>query len=144
MSKEVKTCNNYNANRLFLFNSGYVLSIFDYHKDKYYRKHVKSSKLPEDITEDSKEFKDLAELKDRDVLYIDENGITKYAIMPIDAYDKADEILSLYEESKNMNANVKVIGADNEDITYEEYERIKALIMEAVEKTFKPKAEKLN
>lgn len=87
---------------------------------------------------------DLAELKDRDVLYIDENGITKYAIMPIDAYDKADEILSLYEESKNMNANVKVIGADNEDITYEEYERIKALIMEAVEKTFKPKAEKLN
>ena len=87
---------------------------------------------------------DLAELKDRDVLYIDENGITKYAIMPIDAYDKADEILSLYEESKNMSANVKVIGADNEDITYEEYERIKALIMEAVEKTFKPKAEKLN
>lgn len=87
---------------------------------------------------------ELSELKDNDVLYIDEDGKTKYAIMAIEAYDRADDILSLFDENKGLNANVKVIGANNEDITYEEYERIKALIMEAVEKTFKPKAEKLN
>ena len=98
-----------------------------------------------DIKELENIKQDLSELKDRDVLYIDENGVTKYAIMNIDAYDEASELLSLFEENKrNMSANVKVIGANNEDITYEEYERIKALIMEAVEKTFKPKAEKLN
>ena len=79
MSKEVKTCNNYNANRLFLFNSGYVLSIFDYHKDKYYRKHVKSSKLPEDITEDSKEFKELEKLIDKNVeIYYNKHTTIKW------------------------------------------------------------------
>ena len=59
MSKEVRTCQEFNVNRLFLFNSGYVLSIFDFHEDKYYKKYVESSKLPEDITEDSEEFKEL-------------------------------------------------------------------------------------
>lgn len=64
MSKEVKICQDFNVNRLFLFNSGYVLSIFDFHEDKYYKKYVESSKLPEDITDDSEEFKELERLID--------------------------------------------------------------------------------
>lgn len=86
---------------------------------------------------------DLDELKENDALFIDENGKTKYAIMPIETYDKAEDLLNMFETMNGEQAQVKIIGS-NEDITYEEYERIKALIMEAVEKTFKPKAEKLN
>lgn len=86
---------------------------------------------------------DLSSLNENDALYIEENGIVKYAIMPIEKFDKAEDLLSLMEGIDGNAPKVKVIGA-NEDISYEEYERIKALIMEAVEKTFKPKAEKLN
>lgn len=86
---------------------------------------------------------DLDELNQDDVLYIDENGQTKYAIMPIEKYDKAEDVLAMFDGFEN-GPKVKVIGANQEDLTYEEYERIKTLIMDAVEKTFKPKAEKLN
>ncbi|MCQ2737864.1 MAG: hypothetical protein MJ224_04595 [archaeon] len=67
MSKEIRTCQEFNVNRLFLFNSGYVLSIFDFHEDKYYKKYVESSKLPEELTEDSEEFKELERLIDINV-----------------------------------------------------------------------------
>lgn len=87
---------------------------------------------------------ELSTLKENDALFInDENGKAKYAIMPIETYDRAEDLFALMDSFDENGPKVKVIGS-NEDLTYEEYERIKALIMEAVEKTFKPKAEKLN
>lgn len=86
---------------------------------------------------------DLDDLGEDDALFIDENGKTKYAIMPIDKFDRAEELMALMDGMEGTAPKVKVIGS-NEDLSYEEYERIKAIVMEAVEKTFKPKAEKLN
>ena len=86
---------------------------------------------------------DLDSLTQDDVLYIDENGKTKFAIMPIEKYDRAEELLAMVDGMESSGPKVKVIGS-NEDLSYEEYERIKAVVMEAVERTFKPKAEKLN
>ena len=113
MSKEVKTCNNYNANRLFLFNSGYVLSIFDYHKDKYYRKHVKSSKLPEDITEDSKEFKELEKLIDKNVeIYYNKHTTIKWK-------SKWDSPVAVLKELLN-DLSIAIKHKREPDTNYEE------------------------
>lgn len=86
---------------------------------------------------------DLDEIKENDALFIEENGEVKYAIMPIERFDKAEELLEMFDDMNNFKPQIKVIGS-NEDITYEEYERIKASINEVIDKTFKPKAEKLN
>lgn len=92
---------------------------------------------------------EIIEIKDRldslcedDALFIDENGKTKYAIIPIESYDKVEDLLDAI--NGDSMSNVKVVGGNGNDLTYEEYERIKSMIMDAVEKTFKPKAEKLN
>lgn len=90
---------------------------------------------------------DLDELKENQALFIDENGQTKYAIVPVQTYDDYEEALSVMNELKELNENstqVKIVGVDSQEVTYEEYERIKTTVMEAIEKTFKPKAEKMN
>lgn len=84
---------------------------------------------------------ELDQMKENDTLYIEENGEVKYAIMHVSRYDRADELLDIFDN--NSSSQVKIIGS-NEELSYEEYEKIKALIMDAVEKTFRPKAEKLN
>lgn len=86
---------------------------------------------------------ELDQMSENDALYIDEDGKTKYAIMPIKRFDRAEELLELFDGMNGQAPQIKVVGS-NEELSYEEYEKIKALIMEAVEKTFKPKAEKLN
>lgn len=85
---------------------------------------------------------ELENLEEEDTLYINNDGVTKFAVIPIDRYDIAVDLLSAATDDQTM-PKVKIIGQDSE-LSYEEYERIKALIMDAVEKTFKPKAEKLN
>ena len=87
---------------------------------------------------------ELDELKQEDVLYIDENGCTKYAIIPVEFYDKLEDLKQLSEEFSNNMPQVKVIGPETEELTYEEYERVKSMILDAIEKAFKPSAEKLN
>lgn len=86
---------------------------------------------------------ELNAMKENDALYIDEQGKAKYAIMPIKRFDRAEELLELLGDFNSNGPEVKIIGS-NEELSYEEYEKIKAVIMEAVDKTFKPKAEKLN
>lgn len=80
-------------------------------------------------------------LYEDDALFIEKDGIAKYAIIPIETYDKVEDLLSVI--NGGSGAEVKVVG-ENAELSYEEYERIKAMIMDAVEKTFKPKADKLN
>lgn len=85
---------------------------------------------------------DLKSLNGNDYLLIEENGKVKYAIMPIEKFDETQEIASIAADAKIITPQFKELTG--EDLSYEEYERIKQLIMEAVEKTLKPKAEKLN
>ena len=92
---------------------------------------------------------EILQIKDRldainedEALFIDEEGKTKYAIIPIESYDKVEDLLEAIN-GDSMN-NVKIVGSTGSELSYEEYERIKSMIMDAVERTFKPKAEKLN
>lgn len=97
-----------------------------------------------DINELKQNIRDeLEKMSNKDALLIDENGKAKYAILPIERFDRVEEILQWLDVSDVNAPSIIVEGAD-ENISYEEYERLKALIMEVVDKTLKPKAEKLN
>ncbi len=86
--------------------------------------------------------KELESLDKDDTLYITENGSAKYALMPIDVYDALME-----EEQEDFNLalpSIKVVGPSNIELSYDEYEAVKKRIIDAFDKTFKPKREKLN
>ena len=84
---------------------------------------------------------DLDFLEEGEVLFVDENDQTKYVIMPVGIYDQLEELFMMMREPGTLP-----VIRFNEDIelSYDEYERIKDQIMEAVEKTLMPKPEKLN
>lgn len=86
---------------------------------------------------------ELDAMQENDAIFVYEGGHEKYAILPIDAYNKVCDLLDALDDSNPLNAKIDIIG-DRQQLTYEEYERVKSLIMEAVEKAFKPKADKLN
>lgn len=86
---------------------------------------------------------ELDSLQENDAIFVSENGIEKYAVMPVETYNKVCDLLDALDQTNPLNAKIDVIG-DRQQLTYEEYERVKSLIMEAVEKAFKPKADKLN
>ena len=86
---------------------------------------------------------ELDTMQENDAIFVYEGGHEKYAILPIDTYNKVCDLLDALDEANPLNAKIDVIG-DKQQLTYEEYERVKSLIMEAVEKAFKPKADKLN
>jgi len=85
---------------------------------------------------------ELDALNENDVLFIDEDKKAKYAIMPIELYDALEDMLMMVNGQQNMS--VKIATSEDIDLSYDEYERIKKQIMDAVEKTFMPKPEKLN
>lgn len=88
---------------------------------------------------------ELDNLEEDDVLFINEEGKEKYVLMPIDLYDSIDETLALYDEDKLLkNPQIRIINANSFELSYDEYENVKKQIMDAFEKTFKPKPEKLN
>ena len=81
-------------------------------------------------------------MNENDVLFIDEEGKTRYAILPIEMYDSLEDLMAMF--ANPSAASVKIVPSQDLDLSYEEYERIKKQIMDAVEKTFMPKPEKLN
>lgn len=90
-----------------------------------------------------KEIKDeLDAMNESDVLFIDEDRKAKYVIMPVELYDTLEDLLNVLNAP--APASVRIAAPDEIDLSYDEYERIKKQIMEAVEKTFMPKPEKLN
>ena len=89
------------------------------------------------------EIKDeLHSLNENDVLFIEDEGNVKYAIMPIELYDSMEDLMSVLNGQNGTS--VRIATPDDLDLSYDEYERIKKQIMDAVEKTFMPKPEKLN
>ena len=95
------------------------------------------------------DIKELKNIKDKldsledNVLFVDENGISKYAIMPIEMYDEVEEFIDIINDKDNRPI-VKVANPKDIQLTYEEYETIKKQIMDAIDMTFKPNPEKLN
>ena len=95
------------------------------------------------------DIKELQNIKDKldsledNVLFVDENGISKYAIMPIEMYDEVEEFIDIINDKDNRPI-VKVANPKDIQLTYEEYETIKKQIMDAIDMTFKPNPEKLN
>ena len=86
---------------------------------------------------------ELEALGERDVLFVNEDGKARYVLMPVEMYDSLEE-LNVLLDSPVMNPQVKIVGPDDFELSYDEYERIKNQIMEIVEKTLMPKPEKLN
>lgn len=82
----------------------------------------------------------LDSMNEDDVLFVDENNQTKYAIIPIMTYDLFEDFIA----EQSQNGPKVILAGDKQELTYEEYERIKLAILDMVEQTLKPKAEKLN
>ena len=78
---------------------------------------------------------DVLDSNEDDAVYITEDGNVKYVMLTSEEYD------SLVE--KMPSASIRVLNPMG-DITYDEYEEIKRQVLEALDKTFKPKPEKLN
>lgn len=94
------------------------------------------------------DIKELENIKDKlerlsydDVLFVDEDGKNKYVIMPVDIYDAIEDTMSLLNSS---NPQVRIANPEDIELSYDEYERVKQQILDAVEKTLMPKPEKLN
>lgn len=85
----------------------------------------------------------LNSLANDDFMYVDEDGRAKYVIMPVELFDKYEDYRSLIEGGAN-GPQIRVLGDKIDGLTYEEYETIKRQILELFEKSFKPKADKLN
>ena len=101
------------------------------------------AQIVEDLSEAEQEIKDeLDSLNENDVLFIEDEGNVKYAIMPIELYDSMEDLMSVLNGQNGTS--VRIATPDDLDLSYDEYERIKKQIMDAVEKTFMPKPEKLN
>ena len=94
-------------------------------------------------TVDLERIKDIEEelenLDDTEVLFVEENGVEKYAIMNIQFYDMIEEVVNMLQTPQ-----VNIAKPEDFELSYDEYERVKNQIMDIVEKTLMPKPEKLN
>lgn len=86
--------------------------------------------------------KELENLDQEDVLFVDEDGHSQYVIMPIEQYEFIESFLDI--NKVEATPNVKIIGAEDLEMTYDQYENVKRQLNEIFEKVFKPKPEKLN
>lgn len=93
--------------------------------------------------EDIKE--DLKMLDEDEVAFVNDGNNTKYVIMNADLYDELEYFKSLLDESSQMaNSNIRVITNATNDLTYDEYEKIRKQLIEVIDKTLKPNPEKFN
>ena len=88
---------------------------------------------------------ELEDLED-EILYITENNQNKYVVLPVKLIEEAQSAFNVFDNTNDLSKNtqIRVINANNFELTYDEYESVKEQIMDAFEKTFKPKPEKLN
>ncbi len=77
--------------------------------------------------------------KEEDALYITDNGSVKYVLLPVELYDSLKAL-----EDEGPSATIKILNPMNPNLSYEEYEEVRRQVLEVLDKTFKPKPEKLN
>ena len=95
-----------------------------------------------DIRELENIRKQLESLEEDDVLFVDEDGQTRFVLMPVAQYDFIDE---MFRQSQNLSMpRVRIINGNELELSYDEYEAVKKQLNDIIEKTFKPKPEKLN
>ena len=90
---------------------------------------------------------ELENLGEDDVLFVDDDNKTCYAIMPIAYFDKLDVYRELQENEGSLcNAQVKIMGGNGivEELSFDDYEKIRSQLLEIFDKSFKPKSDKLN
>ena len=95
-----------------------------------------------DISELAPIADQLQALDEDDVLLVDEKGVTRYAIIPIETYDSYEAMSSLID--KFTQIQVVVDGQPDIELSYDEYELLKNGMVEMIERLLKPKPEKLN
>lgn len=88
--------------------------------------------------------KELESLEKDEVLFVNEDGSSKYVCMPMELYETVEDFINVDEEELLKNTQIKVINANDIELTYDEYEKVKEQIIDALDRTFKPKPEKLN
>ena len=67
--------------------------------------------------------------------------------MPIAYFDKLDVYRELQESDGPLcNAQVKIMGANGvvDELSFDDYEKIRSQLLEIFDKSFKPKSDKLN
>ena len=97
--------------------------------------NIELSKL--ELLQDELDF-----LQDGDFVFLTENGEKQYAVVPMEMFRVLEELETMFDDT--LASPVVKVNSENLDLSYDEYERIKEQIMEAVEKTLMPKPEKLN
>lgn len=89
----------------------------------------------------------LNDIEDGDAVILSEGKEEKYAIISINDYCLFQELMELDRQInpfKYGQTEIRIVNDDNIEVSYEEYENIKKQLLEALDKTFKPKLEKLN
>lgn len=98
------------------------------------------------------DIKDLSNIKEEldslgtneDVVYVSDEDETKYVILPIETFDDLQQYKEAVDNQFSDNPGVKIISRKPVEMTYEEYEKIKKQLVDAFDKSFKPKPSKLN
>lgn len=97
---------------------------------------------------DIKELKEIKEELDElhadDAIFVEENGDTKFVILPIEQFDELESYRDLLDGKVENGAAVKIVSNQKNELTYEEYEKIRKQLVDIFDKTFKPNPEKLN
>lgn len=97
-----------------------------------------------DIKELNEIEEELNELSEDEVIFVEKDGQARYAILPIEQYDELDSYRDLLDGKVENGAAVKIVSPNHNELTYEEYEKIRKQLVDVFDKTFKPNPEKLN
>ena len=84
----------------------------------------------------------LYELEDDEMIEIYEDNERSFVILSSEFFKQIEDLSIMVAEGNKMRANMQPI--ENFEMTYEEFENVKEQIIDALEKTFLPKPEKLN
>ena len=97
-----------------------------------------------DIKELNEIKEELDELQCDDAIFVEQNGNAKFVIIPIEQFDELESYRELLDSKVENGAAVKIVSNQNNELTYEEYEKIRKQLVDIFDKTFKPNPEKLN
>lgn len=87
--------------------------------------------------------KELESLNDKDnVLFVNEDGTSKYVIMTSELYEEIEETKQLLDSVDSPGFVIN--SSEDIELTYEQYETIKKNVLKMLDDALKPKPESLN